>query len=78
MYVIESNAILHCSCAADTDLFPHFTHVGQGILSATFGAFRTTDLNGGSVPMTFSCSLQVCLGSCSAVSFSLCELLNGL
>ncbi|CAC5363429.1 unnamed protein product [Mytilus coruscus] len=54
------------SCPTDTELFPEFSKPAQGYLSATFGAFRTTDLNGGSVPMTFTCSLQVCLRSCSA------------
>ncbi|XP_052783211.1 uncharacterized protein LOC128219441 [Mya arenaria] len=53
-------------CAADTELFPHMSQVSQGQLSASFGAFRTTSLAGGSVSMPFSCTLQVCLGSCSA------------
>lgn len=55
-------------CSADVDLFPHITRVRQGELSATFGAFRTTDLNGGSVSMPFSCTLTVCLGACSATT----------
>jgi len=55
------------SCATDTELFPQFSSISQGVLSAAFGAFRTTDLNGGSVSMTFSCTLQVCLGSCVPV-----------
>ncbi|XP_076090280.1 uncharacterized protein LOC143062483 [Mytilus galloprovincialis] len=58
------------TCATDTELFPEFSKPAQGYLSATFGAFRTTDLNGGSVPMTFTCSLQVCLGSCSVTTCS--------
>ncbi|WAR28627.1 hypothetical protein MAR_014331, partial [Mya arenaria] len=47
-------------CTADN------IEVSQGQLSASFGAFRTTSLAGGSVSMPFSCTLQVCLGSCSA------------
>ena len=58
------------SCSADTDLFPHVSRVQQGELSATFGAFRTTDLAGGAVAMPFSCTLQVCLGLCPTVSQS--------
>ncbi|XP_052097662.1 uncharacterized protein LOC127732620 [Mytilus californianus] len=60
--------IIENSCATDTELFPEYAKPAQGYLSATFGAFRTTDLNGGSVPMTFTCSLQVCLGSCSVTT----------
>jgi len=56
--------IVSTYCSADTDLFPHVTRVQQGELSATFGAFRTTDLAGGAVAMPFSCTLQVCLGAC--------------
>ena len=57
------------SCAVDTDLFPHMSRVSQGVLQAAFGAFRTTSLAGGSVAMPFSCTLQVCLGSCTPVIF---------
>ncbi|OWF38694.1 uncharacterized protein LOC110465984 [Mizuhopecten yessoensis] len=63
-------SIVESSCAADTELFPEFTKPTQGYLANTFGAFRTTDLNGGSVAMTFSCTLIVCAGSCSAATCS--------
>ncbi|XP_060602024.1 uncharacterized protein LOC132755223 [Ruditapes philippinarum] len=51
-------------CAADTDLFPNFVHVTQGVVTSTFGAFRTTDLGSGSVEMVFTCTVQVCRGLC--------------
>ncbi|XP_060076164.1 uncharacterized protein LOC132555821 [Ylistrum balloti] len=57
--------IVQSACAADTALFPDFTKPAPGYLSNSFGAFRTTDLNGGSVAMTFSCTLTVCQGSCA-------------
>ncbi|XP_052278484.1 uncharacterized protein LOC127876969 [Dreissena polymorpha] len=57
--------IITDGCAADTDLFPHMSRISQGTLQATFGAFRTTNLNGGTVGMPFSCTLQVCLGLCT-------------
>ncbi|KAH3710042.1 uncharacterized protein LOC127857978 isoform X2 [Dreissena polymorpha] len=53
------------ACAVDSDLFPHISRIQQGVLQASFGAFRTTNLNGGSVSMPFSCVLQVCLGVCA-------------
>ncbi|XP_069102481.1 uncharacterized protein [Argopecten irradians] len=62
--------IISASCAADTELFPDFTKPAQGYLANNFGAFRTTDLNGGSVAMTFSCTLTVCQGSCAAATCS--------
>ncbi|XP_033725073.1 uncharacterized protein LOC117315046 [Pecten maximus] len=52
-------------CSTDTELFPNFAHPVQGVISSTFDAFRTTDLNGGIVDMTFSCTLQLCFGACS-------------
>ncbi|KAH3752847.1 hypothetical protein DPMN_187473 [Dreissena polymorpha] len=58
------------ACAVDTDLFPHISRIQQGVLQASFGAFRTTNLNGGSVSMPFSCVLQVCLGACAPVGQS--------
>ncbi|XP_033725957.1 uncharacterized protein LOC117315715 [Pecten maximus] len=61
-------SIIESACAADTDLFPEFTKPAQGYLANSFGAFRTTDLNGGSVAMTFSCTLTVCAGSCAATT----------
>ncbi|XP_060076171.1 uncharacterized protein LOC132555828 [Ylistrum balloti] len=61
-------SIVNSACAADTDLFPDFTKPAPGYLSNSFGAFRTTDLNGGSVAMTFSCTLTVCQGSCAATT----------
>ncbi|XP_069102023.1 uncharacterized protein [Argopecten irradians] len=64
--------IINSKCAADVDLFPDFAKPQQGYLVSSFGAFRTTDLNGGSVAMTFSCTLTVCANMCSAVcSYSL-------
>ncbi|XP_061192813.1 uncharacterized protein LOC133201025 [Saccostrea echinata] len=60
-------SIITDSCAPDTALFPNFAKPLQGYLAATFGAFRTTSLDGGSVAMTFSCTLKVCLGTCSPV-----------
>ncbi|XP_069102636.1 uncharacterized protein [Argopecten irradians] len=51
-------------CSTDTVLFPNFVHPLQGLIASTFGAFRTTDLNGGSVDMTFSCTLKLCYGAC--------------
>ncbi|OWF53467.1 hypothetical protein KP79_PYT22933 [Mizuhopecten yessoensis] len=52
-------------CSTDTELFPNFVHPVQGVIATSFGAFRTTDLNGGVVDMVFSCTLQLCLGTCS-------------
>ncbi|XP_045178100.2 uncharacterized protein LOC123538202 [Mercenaria mercenaria] len=52
-------------CATDTGLFPNFVHVTQGVVTSTFGAFRTTDLGGGFVEMVFTCTVQVCRGLCT-------------
>ncbi|XP_069102022.1 uncharacterized protein [Argopecten irradians] len=60
--------IINAKCAADVDLFPDFSKPQQGYLVSSFGAFRTTDLNGGSVAMTFSCTLTVCANMCSATT----------
>ncbi|XP_033725803.1 uncharacterized protein LOC117315629 [Pecten maximus] len=57
--------IVNSACATDVDLFPDFTKPEQGYLVGSFGTFRTTDLNGGSVAMTFSCTLTVCANMCS-------------
>ncbi|XP_060074757.1 uncharacterized protein LOC132554456 [Ylistrum balloti] len=52
-------------CSTDVGLFPNFVQPVQGIIATSFGAFRTTALNGGIVDMTFSCTLQLCFGACS-------------
>ncbi|KAK3095131.1 hypothetical protein FSP39_010654 [Pinctada imbricata] len=61
-------SVIENSCPTDTELFPAFSKPSQGSILASFGAFRTTDLSGGAVTMTFSCTLQVCLGSCAATT----------
>ncbi|XP_053404965.1 uncharacterized protein LOC123556033 [Mercenaria mercenaria] len=55
-------------CPVDTYLFPVIQRTTQGVIQAEFGAFRTTSLSGDPVPMVFSCTLQVCLGACSATT----------
>ncbi|XP_060603786.1 uncharacterized protein LOC132756671 isoform X2 [Ruditapes philippinarum] len=62
--------IISNACPVDTELFPHINSISQGLIQAQFGAFRTTSLAGGSVSMPFSCTLQVCLGSCSYTTCS--------
>ncbi|KAL4219721.1 hypothetical protein ACF0H5_020135 [Mactra antiquata] len=58
----------NATCPADIELFPVIDRTTQGVLQAQFGAFRTTSLSGAPVSMVFTCTLQVCLGACSATT----------
>ncbi|XP_060075162.1 uncharacterized protein LOC132554856 [Ylistrum balloti] len=56
--------IIEDFCAVEPELFGNFWKLKQGTLISEFGAFRTTDFDGGSVVMNFSCTLQLCQGPC--------------
>ncbi|XP_069141016.1 uncharacterized protein [Argopecten irradians] len=51
-------------CAVEPELFGNFWKIKQGTLISEFGAFRTTNFDGGSVMMNFTCILQLCQGPC--------------
>ncbi|XP_052224310.1 uncharacterized protein LOC127839959 [Dreissena polymorpha] len=64
-YCIASKiVIIDEFCATDTDLFPNFSRFKRGYLMSEFGAFRSTNLEGGAIEMNFTCVLQVCKGDC--------------
>ncbi|XP_033757339.1 uncharacterized protein LOC117339733 [Pecten maximus] len=56
--------IIEDFCAVEPELFGNFWKIKQGTLISEFGAFRTTDFDGGSVMMNFTCILQLCQGPC--------------
>ncbi|KAH3802140.1 hypothetical protein DPMN_155811 [Dreissena polymorpha] len=65
--LVATKICLTFSCATDTDLFPNFSRFKRGYLMSEFGAFRSTNLEGGAIEMNFTCVLQVCKGDCEEV-----------
>lgn len=65
--------ILHNYCPTENTLFPPFEVQRQGHITATFLAFRSTELGNGAVEMVFSCTMAICRGQCTTTNCNVTE-----